>query len=66
MTKIETSNFERLIGVWKTEGVIITEKDNTKFAATDSYQFILEGNYILHQVDVIMANERSETLKLLV
>lgn len=28
MAKIETSNFKRLIGVWKTEGTILNIKEN--------------------------------------
>jgi hypothetical protein len=65
MTNIEASNFKRLIGVWKTEGAIITEKSNSKLVATDSYEFILEGNYILHKADVKMGNERSEILEII-
>lgn len=65
MTKIETSNFKRLIGIWKTEGTILTEKDNSKLEGTDSYEFILDGNYILHKADVKMGDEKSETYEIL-
>lgn len=46
MEKTETSIFRRLIGVWKTEGSILTDKENSKLSGTDSYEFILDGNYI--------------------
>ena len=65
MTKIETSNYKRLIGVWKTEGLIFTEKGNLKLAGIDSYEFILDGNYILHKADVKMGNEKSETFEII-
>ena len=31
----------------------------------DSYELILDGNYILHKADVMMGNERSETFELI-
>ena len=65
MIKIETSNYKRLIGVWKTEGLIFTEKGNLKLGGIDSYEFILDGNYILHKADVKMGNERSETFEII-
>lgn len=40
MTKIETSSFKRLIGVWKTEGTILNINGNSKLTGTDSYEFI--------------------------
>src|SRR6187551_235054 len=65
MDKIETSNFKRLIGVWKTEGTILTNNDNSKLIGTDSYEFILNGHYILHKADVKMGNEKSQTFEII-
>jgi hypothetical protein len=65
MNQKENSNFKRLIGVWKTEGTIITEKGSVTLTGTDSYEFILEGNYILHKAHVTMGDEKSETLELI-
>ena len=65
MSKIETSNFKRLIGTWKTEGIILTGKGNSKLAGIDTYEYILNGNYILHKADVKMGNERSETFEII-
>ena len=65
MTKIKTSNFKRLIGIWKTEGTVYSHKDNLKLVGIDSYEFILDGNYILHKADVKMGNEKSETFEII-
>ncbi|MEO5684072.1 MAG: hypothetical protein ABIQ88_15625 [Chitinophagaceae bacterium] len=65
MANIETSNFKRLIGVWKTEGTITTEKENLKLTGTDSYEFILDGNYILHKAAVKMGSENSGTFEII-
>jgi len=63
MAKIETSNFKRLIGIWKTTGQISIENQTFNLTGTDTYELILEGNNILHKADVIMGNEKSETLE---
>lgn len=65
MPKSETSNFKRLIGTWTTEGTILNETSHPKIAGTDSYEFILDGNYILHKADVMMGDERSETFEMI-
>ncbi len=61
---METSNFKRLIGVWKTSGEIISGSNNLVLSGTDSYEFILDGNYILHKAAVLMGNEKSETFEI--
>jgi hypothetical protein len=65
MTKIETTNFKRLIGVWKTSGQVLIENQTKNLAGTDTYEFILDGNYILHKADVLMGNEKSETYEVI-
>lgn len=65
MNKIENSNFKRLIGVWKTTGVINSGENNLDIIGTDSYELILDGNYILHKADVKMGNDRSETFEII-
>jgi len=64
MENIEASNFKRLIGIWKTEGFILTN-DNSKLIGTDSYELILHGNYILHKADVKMGTESSQTFEII-
>lgn len=65
MEKIEASDFKRLIGVWKTTGNITSGQNILKLIGIDSYEFVLEGNYILHRANVIMGNESSETLEII-
>ena len=65
MTQIETSIFKRLIGVWKTSGRILSDGKTLILRGTDSYEIILDGNFILHKADVLMGNERSETVEII-
>ena len=65
MKNIENSNFKKLIGTWKTTGNVTSGKDTLKLTGTDTYELILNGNYILHKADVKMGNERSETLEII-
>jgi hypothetical protein len=65
MKKIEASDFKRLIGIWKTEGKVFSGKDKLKLAGTDSYEFILDGNFILHKAAVKMGKEKNETFEII-
>lgn len=63
MDKIETSNFNKLIGIWVTKGTVLP--DNEELIGIDTYEFILNGNYILHKADVKMGDERSQTFEII-
>ncbi|OMQ13038.1 hypothetical protein [[Flexibacter] sp. ATCC 35103] len=63
MEKIETSNFNKLIGIWVTKGTVSPE--NEELIGIDTYEYILNGNYILHKADVKMGNERSQTFEII-
>ena len=65
MKKIIESNFKRLLGVWNTTGLIKSNQNDQKLNGIDSYELILDGNYILHKADVQMGDERSETLEMI-
>ena len=65
MINIEASSFSRLLGVWKTEGVASTGKGNLKVEGTDTYELILDGHYILHKANVMMGDEKSETIEII-
>ncbi len=65
MNKIQSSDFKRLIGTWQTEGRVFSEKGNLKLAGIDSYEFILDGHYILHKADVQIGEEKSETFEII-
>lgn len=62
---MKNSSFNRLIGVWKTSGIIKAGQENLTLSGIDSYELILEGNFILHKADVKMGNERSETFEII-
>ncbi|WP_026968756.1 DUF1579 family protein [Algoriphagus terrigena] len=64
MTKIANSSFRRLLGVWKTSGQILSGDSTLSLAGTDSYELILNGNYILHKAAVMMGDEKSETFEI--
>ena len=63
MNKIETTSFRKLLGSWKTEGVVLSDQSELK--GTDTYELILDGNFILHKADVIMRGQRNETLEII-
>ena len=65
MTKISTSHFKRLIGTWRTSGQIYIESKTLELSGTDTYEFILDGHYILHKADVKMGDERSQTFEII-
>ena len=65
MTKINTSNFKRLLGIWKTTGQISAGNETLDLNGIDSYEFILDGNYLLHKADVTMGNEKNETFEII-
>lgn len=56
-----------LIGTWNTEGEILANEGKAaiKFKGTDNYQWILDGQFILHKVDVTMNNEKIETIEII-
>ncbi len=65
MKKIANSNFKRLVGIWNTTGNIKHGNDNLELMGVDSYEWVLDGNYILHKADVKMGDDRNETLEII-
>lgn len=64
MKKINTSPFKRFIGIWKTTGQVSIDNNTLKLTGIDNYEFVLDGNYMLHKANVKMGSERSETLEI--
>lgn len=62
---MKKSNFKRLLGVWKTSGLVNSEQGNLELNGFDSYELILSGNYILHKANVKMGADNSETFELI-
>ena len=61
----EVNPFIRLIGNWKTSGQMKSEKDFVPISGMDRYEWILNESFILHRADVMLGNERSETLEII-
>jgi hypothetical protein len=66
-TRIENTEFKKLIGKWKTEGkILVTENSpEIKITGTDTYELVLGGHFILHKADVQMGNEKSQTFEII-
>lgn len=55
-----------LIGKWTTKGTVVnSDEPDIDFSGTDTYEWILDNQYILHTVNVIMNNEKVEVLELI-
>lgn len=65
MIKEKENSFSRLIGEWKTTGNIINGEENLLLEGTDTYEWILDGHFILHKADVLMGGERSHTFEII-
>ena len=65
MKKIEQSKFKRLLGVWKTSGNDSSDDESLELRGIDSYELILDSNYILHKAAVEIGGEGSETFEVI-
>lgn len=65
--RIDNSEFQKLIGEWKTEGRILAQDKESAISlhGTDRYKLILDGYYILHQADVLIGEARGQTYELI-
>jgi len=56
-----------LIGKWSTKGTIKAgdTMPETTINGTDSYEWILNGCFILHKVDVMMGDARTEAVEII-
>ena len=63
--ELELLNF--LIGKWNSVGTIQTDNSEppVKIKGTDIYEWVLGGFHILHKVDVMMGNERTEVIEII-
>lgn len=65
MNRIEKSNFNRLVGAWRTTGAIKSDQGSLALSGVDSYELILDGNFILHKADVKMGNDEIRTFEII-
>lgn len=65
--KSEMESLRFLIGRWHTQGEIKATGGNpaSKLIGTDSYEWVLDGHFILHKVDVTMNNEKVEAIEII-
>ena len=61
------SALEFLIGKWKTSGRIFATPGTPQIniEGTDSYEWELSGQFILHRADVLMGREKTEVIELI-
>ncbi|MCX2451683.1 DUF1579 family protein [Pedobacter sp. PLR] len=53
----------KFIGHWNTEGVISSSNNNAEVKITgfDSYEWIVDGFFLLHKADVVIGSDNSKT-----
>jgi hypothetical protein len=56
-----------IIGRWRTSGAVLNEKGTmiTTIAGTDTYTWLPGGHWIVHEVDVTIGDQRTQTLELI-
>ena len=56
-----------LIGRWRTSGVVLDEHgtETATIAGSDTYRWLPGGSWIVHEVDVLMGDERTQALELI-
>ena len=61
----ELKRLSFLIGKWKTSGEVKASADTPamKITGTDSYEWALEENFILHRAEVMMGDEIMEVIE---
>lgn len=56
-----------LIGSWRTDGEVLktSKSQKIKIKGTDSYEWVLGGSFILHRVNVMMGEVKTEVMELI-
>jgi hypothetical protein len=55
------------VGRWQTNGVIISDAvvTKTKINGNDTYEWVAGGHFLLHRVDVMIGDERTEVVEII-
>ena len=63
----EQEALQPFIGIWKTEGEIITIDNGPAIPinGTDSYEWLPGGYFVLHKIDVIMGDQQVEAVEII-
>ena len=65
--RIKDTEFRKLIGKWTTEGAVVATGKHSEMTitGTDTYEWILDGFFVLHKADVLMGKENSQTFEII-
>lgn len=57
----------KFAGKWNTEGLMIStgKKPGIEIKGTDTYEWLPGGFFLLHKVDVLMGDDRNQTLEII-
>ena len=63
----ELRALDALVGKWFSEGEVEETSENPRLEVkgTDSYEWVCNGSYLLHRVDVVMGAEKKEVVELI-
>lgn len=64
---IEYQYLNRFAGKWETKGRIPSSETSPEIIimGTDTYEWILDGFYLLHKADVLIGDEKNETFEII-
>ena len=65
MKTIGATPLSSLLGIWNTIGTVYTNTGELILHGTDSYEIVLDGNFILHRAHVMIGDEKSETIEII-
>ena len=59
--------FEPIIRLWKTSGTVFDERGTAiqTISGTDEYEWMVGGHWVIHRIDVMMGDQRSQGLELI-
>jgi hypothetical protein len=67
MEKLNIKQLDFLIGKWNTSGIVAASGTipASTFEGTDTYEYVLDDQFILHTVDITMGRQNVKTLELI-
>jgi hypothetical protein len=67
MSSTELKAISFIIGHWRTEGstVVLPGRPAESIAGVDTYEWVLDGKFILHRADVMMGENHTQVIELI-
>src|SRR5690606_35548466 len=62
---MQNTPFSRLIGKWKTAGTVNIDGTDLPLVGNESFEYVVDGNFILHKVDVMIGPNRNQTIEMI-